>query len=671
MNIPLLRTFSQVLRERPSPADVASVVRATPFGASISAANALLFVLGTWASLGGPFLAGWLLATLGICVFVLRKSRRARNVIVTEVTSRAARRLLSTTVLLSAPWAYLAIWVLPAGSAFERTLVLLVCAGTFIGAAMMLQRTLLAAVIFTGVVNAGVIAGCFLSADHELFVVTLYCLLCASFVILNALQTGETARERDRMVDRLSDANRELEEAYNKISILAMVDTLTGLPNRKAFGEAADRDLVNARCDGRVRAAMLFDLDNFKNVNDSYGHLVGDELLKVIGQRICEVLKGEGILSRLGGDEFALLVPIGLAHPDAEALAGALVQAVSEPVTVAGLRILPNTSVGVALYPEHAETIGDLLRMADTALARAKDRGKSGWFLFDRDLGRELDDMNLIAAELQSALEVDCLTVHYQPKIDLRSGKMRGAEALLRWTHPRLGPIPPDRFLATAAERAMMHRVSEFVFTRVARDVLSWREAGLDVGPVAINVHPVDLKDPDLLMRLIRGLVARGLGPEAVSLEITEGCFFGRGTDSAAMILDAIADLGFRLSLDDFGTGHAALTHLRSLPVDEIKIDKSFVANIATSDRDRAIVDATLAIARGMGLTSVAEGVETVEQIVVLRDMGADFGQGYYWSRPLAPTMLREFVRRNAPASSPIRHPDPVALSPDGNRRAG
>lgn len=607
------------------------MVKTTPFGSATTAFNALLFTVARWNTLGGPSLAIWCAVTLAICLFVFVKSWRARHVRVERVSRRASRQLCFTTFLLALPWGVLSAGFLPIGREYDQLLILIVCSGMFSGAALMLQRTLAAMLIFVVTVNLGVIAGCIISGFPSSSLLILYDLIVASWLTYAAFSAGQTARERDRMLKRLSRANGELEAANRKISSFAYIDALTGLPSRKAFSEAIERDIAAAHRDGHRYSVLMLDLDNFKNVNDSFGHQFGDELLSVTGWRIAELLDPQSTVARLGGDEFAVLAPLDETH-DPQHLAWRLIEAVTKPVEFGGRRVVPGTSVGIAILPDHAASPTELLSNADAALRQAKDMGKGRIVVYDTGLGLELDRARMIARELKKALEEDSLDVHYQPKFDLQSGAICGVEALVRWFHPDLGELTPDQFLPVAVERGTMQQLSAFIFRRVAEDMHAWREAEVDIGKVAININPVDLKAPEHLMRMIDSLGESGATPGDIVLEITEGCFVGRGTEAAPDILEAIAQKGHELSLDDFGTGHAALTHLLSLPVNEIKIDRSFIAAVDRSQSARAIVSAIIAIAKGMGLRSVAEGVETYEQLVVLGELGVNCGQGYYWS---------------------------------------
>jgi diguanylate cyclase (GGDEF)-like protein len=661
MNGPSLQSLVQRLREVPSPADVRSVVDATPIGATVSILNASLFCLARWTSLGGTPLALWWGATVLLCLIAIRRSWNARFRRIERVSRRGGRRLFWLSVSLGLPWGVLALIALPSGDSVDRLVTLIVCVGMLTGASVMMHRAIAAAFGYLGAVNAGVIAGYLLGGHPEGPLILLYDLLSTVFVAASAFVVGEVARERDRALERLSRANGDLEAANRTILSFAYTDPLTGLANRKAFVDRLQQHLDAPRDPPRPDCVVaLLDLDHFKNINDTLGHNAGDEVLVVAGQRLRAVVGGDGLAARLGGDEFAAFVPLGRADQQPADVARAIIDAISRPATVTGRSLLPGTSVGLTLVPDTVTDPADVLVMADSALALAKRGGRGRWQVFDQRLLQSVEDSKAIAAELGNDLAGRRLAVHYQPKIDLASGTLLGAEALIRWTHPVLGSVPPERILREATERGLMQDLTRFVFARVADDIDAWRAQGSDPGRVSINLNPVDLKSADHIMDLLAGLKGRGIGPAEVMLEITQDCLVGRGTEAAPMILDAIADQGFQLSLDDFGTGPAALTQFRTLPIAEIKIDRVFVANIDQSDCDRAIVEATIAIAHRMGLRSVAEGVETAEQVAVLRTLRADGGQGYFWSPPLAAEALADFVALRAGDTSPAGRPPPT-----------
>ena len=419
------------LGEPPSPADIISVVRATLFGTAVTAANALVLTVVRWETLGGLALAARCAASLALCLFVAFKSWRVRHITVDRVSPNASRRLNVTSFLLALPWGILVAVVLPTGGEFDQLVTLIVCVGMYTGAAMMLYRTPTAMITFLVTANSGVLVGCMAAGFAEYYVLILYDIISASCVGFSAFAAGEAARERDDTLTRLSDANSELKAANKKISSFAYVDVLTGLPSRKAFGEAVERDLA----EGRRYSILMFDLDNFKNINDTLGHQAGDELFSITGQRIARIIDSQSIVARLGGDEFAVLAPFDDRH-EPEQLAVKLTDAVTKPVEIAGRRITPATSVGIAYLPDHATSTSELLRNADAALRRAKEQGKGRVVVYDNELGQVLDRANQVARELKKALETGDLVVHYQPKFELSSG------AAAVWKHWCAGPIP-------------------------------------------------------------------------------------------------------------------------------------------------------------------------------------------------------------------------------------
>lgn len=638
-----LRHFWDSLRQRPEPSDVSSVVRATPVGAVISMANAAVICMAIWPEHGGPALALWALSTMAAALYVLKRSLRQSGYLRSEVSARASRRLRLFVTVQAAPWAILAVWMTLDADPAERAVALYACIGMTAGASFMLHRTLAAALHYLGPVLGAIVVSSLVVDPAGMWPAAVLAVIYGAFLTYFIHSFGVTARERDRYVGDLSRVVAELEMANDWISALAYADSVTGLPNRKAFTDRLRLETARAVEGGPQAAVLLLDLDRFKNVNDTHGHHVGDLLLLEVATRLKEVCSPVDTVARLGGDEFVVLAELTEDRDPAE-LGEKIIRALSVPVKLGELVIHTGSSVGCAVCPRDAEDGAELLQKADIALNRAKENGRGRFLEFTRQLRRSLDDANMVAEALRVALDRKEITVRYQPKIDLATGALAGAEALVRWRHPLLGEVPPDRFLAVAADRGMIRQLSDAVFDTVLRDIVVWRDTGTEIGKIAVNIHPVDLKSPEDLYDRLNRAADKGIGPDELMLEITEGCFVGRGADASLMVLDAIGERGFELSLDDFGTGHAALSHLRTLPVTEIKIDRSFIAGIEDARQDRAIVSATLAIARGMGLRSVAEGIETETQLQILRELGADMGQGHLWSRSLSVEQLRAFA---------------------------
>ncbi len=636
--------FAGSLRARPSVEEMATVVSKSRAGAAVSAINAAIFTLATWSSLGGAFQFWWCCVVVLLSSHVALRSRRAESHVVGKVSARAARRLVGFSILMAAPWGLLSMVSFGVGTSFDRLMILCVCTGMTAGATFILYRTLAACLAYYATVLVPLCAACLLADPAGLWPVALYSLVFGGYLACFAANIGLAGRERDASVAALSSTVAELEKAHQRISHLAFFDTVTGLPNRSAYTERLAREVETAAAGGKGFAVLMLDLDRFKTVNDTLGHDFGDRLLGLVGRRLSDRLRPEDMLARLGGDEFAIIVPGVDRRSFLHDLAARLIDALSEPAWLDGRQVFPGTSVGMACYPENGTTAEDILLKADIALNRAKELGRGQFVVFDNSLRARLTAEDWLAGELRQALCRQEIRMQYQPKIDISTGRMFGAEALVRWTHAEEGPIAPDRFLPVAAERGLLPQLTRVVIDQVCRDMLQWRRDGVEVGKIAINIHPSDLMAPVELLANLKSIVSRGICPKDVVLEVTEGCFVGGGSDTAPIILDAINDLGFDISLDDFGMGYASLSHLRKLPVSEIKIDRSFVTGLCENRHDRAIVAATIEIARGMGLRLVAEGVETAAQRDLLLELGAGFGQGYLWSKSVPPEELAVFA---------------------------
>jgi len=432
---------------------------------------------------------------------------------------------------------------------------------------------------------------------------------------------------------------------------LARTDDLTGLPNRRGFYTRAD--LLLRTPDRRLSPILLLlDLDNFKDVNDSLGHAAGDELLRVVATRLNAGLRDEDLLVRLGGDEFAVLMPDADDDGAMEA-ARRLLTAVAEPVPLEGLRVQVTGSIGIATSPAHGNDVGTLLRNADIALYRAK-RQRIGCLFYtteaagDGALETTRDSMELLD-QLRTAVAKRELSVHYQPKVDLRSASVVGVEALVRWDHPELGLMEPELFLPAVQQNGLMHPMTMLVLDEALDGALQLRERHRAL-PVAVNLFPPSLGDLELPKQIADALSRRGLSPSLLVVEITED-FLLSNKHRALKVLEELHELGVRIAIDDFGTGYSALSYLRELPIDEVKLDRSFVAAITADIRAAAIVRTVIDLADTLGLTVVAEGVEDVETARALASYGCAVAQGYFCGRPLPITELLDFLAEPADAA--------------------
>ncbi len=426
-------------------------------------------------------------------------------------------------------------------------------------------------------------------------------------------------------------------------------DALTGLPNRQAFGQAVDAAIA-AALQGEVLAILLLDLDSFKDVNDTLGHQAGDRLLHEVGSRIRTALPSDAVVARLGGDEFAVLMRV----PDAtqaRAFGVTLRRALDEPVDIDGLTLDAGGSVGVAVYPEQAKDGKMLLQRAEVAMYTAKTSLRPV-----QSYAATMDSSSLrrlaLVPELRRAIDEGQLTVFYQPKVNVSSQDLVGVEALVRWDHPDQGIIGPDDFVPVAEHTGMIGPLTEFVLRTSLRQCRQWQDEGRQL-TVAVNISVRSLPDPDFADEVARLLEESGVAAEQLTLEITETSVMS-DIDRALPTLLALRQLGVRLSVDDFGTGHSSLTYLRRLPVDEVKIDRTFVGDLATDSYDAAIVRTIVDLGRYLGLRVVAEGVENELSYSRLRQMGCDEVQGFLFTRPLPHDRLETWIRAHTETSPTV-----------------
>jgi diguanylate cyclase (GGDEF)-like protein len=406
-------------------------------------------------------------------------------------------------------------------------------------------------------------------------------------------------------------------------------DPLTGLANRRRLIEELEATVYGTGV--RCCAVLMIDLDRFKEINDSFGHSVGDDLLCLVGPRLQRALRPGDLLARMGGDEFAVLLPdAGPAR--AREVAGNLGAALRDAFVLDGMPLHIDASIGIALCPDHGRDRSLLLARADTAMYVAK-RGRHGFEVWAPDGTPATRDRLEILEQLRTALDTDQLDVHYQPKLDLRSGRVIGVEALVRWNHPDRGLLYPDVFLPLAEQAGLMRRLALRVLERSLRDLQEWRAAGHDLS-VAVNLSVSNLQDVALPEQVEMLLDAFGVPADALILEITEDVLMADAARSQ-QVMAGLRRLGVRLSIDDYGTGYSSLSYLRALPVDELKLDRSFVSHLTSDERAAAIVRSTLQLSLDLGMRMVVEGVEDAATLAALRAWGCDFAQGYHIARPM------------------------------------
>jgi diguanylate cyclase (GGDEF)-like protein len=420
-------------------------------------------------------------------------------------------------------------------------------------------------------------------------------------------------------------------------------DPLTGLANRRRFIEELEATVYDARA--RDCAVLMIDLDRFKEINDSFGHSVGDDLLCLVGPRLERTLQPGDLLARMGGDEFAVLLPDADAVR-AQEVAEQLGAALRDAFVLDGMPLHVDASIGIALCPDHGRDRSLLLARADTAMYVAK-RARHGFEMWAPDGTPASRDRLETLEQLRTALDDDQLDVHYQPKLELRTGAVIGVEALVRWNHPERGLLYPDVFLPLAEQAGLMRRLALRVLERSLRDLQDWRAAGLDLS-VAVNLSVSNLQDVALPEQVEMLLDAFALPADSLILEITEDVLMADAARSQ-QVMAGLRGLGVRLSIDDYGTGYSSLSYLRALPVDELKLDRSFVSQLTSDERAAAIVRSTLQLSLDLGMSMVVEGVEDAATLAALRAWGCDYAQGYHIARPMpAEKFLDWFAARPA-----------------------
>ena len=435
-----------------------------------------------------------------------------------------------------------------------------------------------------------------------------------------------------------------IKQTQEQLNYLAYHDPLTDLPNRLLFNDRLTHAMERAARAQCQLAVLFIDLDNFKNVNDSLGHPVGDELLIKVASRLRNLSRKDDTVARLSGDEFVIVLENIHDAQDTVVLAQKLIEAFQEPFLVRGHELHVTLSIGVSVYPRDGSNVQTLVRNADAALYRAKEEGRNDFYYYTEELTASVFERLKLESALRNALKNDELVLHYQPLISLHSGRPIGVEALLRWQHPEFGLLPPNRFIGLAEDTGLIVPLGEWVLSSACRQMKAWLQQGCDIERVAVNVSGLQLRRGDFQTTVNDILLATGLEPEHLELEITEN-FIMHKTERAIDILDNLKALGIQIAIDDFGTGYSSLSHLKRLPVDKLKIDRSFVRDIPEDANDEAIARAVVALGRTLQLKVIAEGVETPEQQRFLISQQCDEAQGFLYSKPVPAAQVADLLK--------------------------
>ncbi|MDH3230391.1 MAG: EAL domain-containing protein [Alphaproteobacteria bacterium] len=433
------------------------------------------------------------------------------------------------------------------------------------------------------------------------------------------------------------------------LEYLALHDPLTSLPNRTLLMDRLDHAIAASRRGGTRLALLILDLDRFKEINDTLGHAVGDSLLVAVGQMLGSPLRASDTVARLGGDEFAILLPSVAGLEQARDVAERIAAATSQAFPVEDLMLDVGVSIGAALYPDHGETAADLMRSADVAMYMAK-RDSTTIAVYDEDRDHNSVRNLSMSGELRQAMDDDELVLFFQPQIDIASGRLAGVEALVRWDHPRYGLVPPIEFITLAEQSGLIGPLTRWILRAALKQLGEWQAQGHEVG-MSVNLSPRNLLEEDLPDSVARLMQQRGIQPGTLTLEITEDAIM-TDPDRALAAMRHLRECGVRLAIDDFGTGQSSLAYLKTLPVNELKIDKSFVMHMADENSDAVIVRAMIDLAHDLGLTVVAEGIESEALLQTLHGLGCDFGQGYHVGRPMRRDAFDGWMRERPPAMS-------------------
>jgi diguanylate cyclase (GGDEF)-like protein len=472
----------------------------------------------------------------------------------------------------------------------------------------------------------------------------------------------EFAELLQRLADNVSFALENFDRADEKtraderIEYLASHDSLTNLPNRETFNELLRHAIETAHRHRRRFALLFIDLDRFKVINDSLGHDAGDILLVEIANRLRNAVRSSDVVARLGGDEFVVILEETAEIHEVERIARELLTVLGQPVPLSGHECHTTASIGIAIYPSDASDVQTLTKNADMAMYLAKEDGKNGFRFFTKEIKVQSIERLELETALRHALERNQFALHYQPKVDMATGQITGVEALLRWTHPDLGTVPPGQFIPLAEETGLIVPIGRWVLKEACAQNMAWQRRGLRPVSMAVNLSPRQFADEQLLPDIDEALAASGMSPMLLQLEVTESMVM-RNVSRAVKVLDAIQSRGIRLALDDFGTGYSSMSLMKQFPIDTIKIDRSFVRDLPKDSEDQAIAQAIISMGKALGMTIVAEGVETVEQETFLRDHACNEMQGFLFSKPLTPGQLADLLRSATVLVSPPLQP--------------
>jgi len=591
----------------------------------------------------GRLAAGAIVMGLGICA--MHYSGMSAVQVLPAITYEPSLLLASGIIAIVASFA--ALWLffrLRNGRSWQMRLARL-------GAAVIMGLAI-SGMHYTGMAASRFAPGSYctgaVSPDNNWLAITIAVIAFAVLTITTILLIYDAHLDsRIRKHNRqLAQANEQLEEVNAQLQHVAMHDALSGLPNRLLLADRLSQAIAQAERHQNRFAVFVVDLDRFKAINDSLGHLAGDAMLKEVARRLASVLRKADTLARLGGDEFVLVLNEISSAQDVETIAGRVLADIARPVKLSDLELHTSASIGISLFPADGTDAETLLQHADAAMYHAKKNGRNTYQLFVLAMNAFAKDRLELENGLRRALVQGEFVLHYQPKVDVRDGGIDSAEALIRWQHPTRGLTGPLDFIPLAEESGLILPIGEWVLREACRQACAWQTAGLRPLRVAVNLSAQQFRQKNLVAVVRSALNAARLEPRYLELELTESAVM-HDAEQSIEILQQLSALGVRISVDDFGTGYSSLSYLRRLPLDKLKIDRAFIRDVVTSRDDAAIVRAIVSLAHNLRLKVIAEGVETPDQLAFLRELGCDQYQGYHYSVPVPDNVFVEMLREH------------------------
>ena len=607
-----------------------------PFSVNAILANSLLLAYVQWEVTSHRSILGWLalMAVVSVARFWQYFRFRRANPAPTE-GRHWYRQALYSSLLSAFAWGAGGILLFPPDSFAHQLFLILVIAGISAGAVTTLSSVFPVLVLFLAL-NLAPMALRFLLQEGELEkIIGGMLLFFMSMLMLSA-------RRLNRMIHETLAARQEKCQAEATIRHQALYDELTDLPNRRMLFDQLDREITRARRHGFLEAILFLDLDYFKHVNDSLGHAVGDRLLQQVARRLTARIRNEDMVARLGGDEFVILLSrVGSTTEEAldsvSRFATDLRQLLQAPFQVGNHTLHVSASIGIVLFPLDDSTSGDLLQQADVAMYRAKEEGRDGFCLFHPGMQEALESRLEIQLGLRRALAEGRLELHYQPQVDMK-GNILGAEALVRWHHPRRGLVSPAEFVPIAEETGLIYPLGEWVLDQACAHIRRLADDRPMI--ISVNISPKQFREPNFVEQVKSAVTESGIEPGLLHLEITESTLLDN-VEQAITRMEALKDFGIGFSIDDFGTGYSSLAYLKRLPIEALKIDRSFVLDVIEDNNDAVLVETIIVMASHLGLEVIAEGVETREVLDFLWQKGCRKFQGYLFSQPLPFEELR------------------------------